>query len=79
MSRKYLMGRISGTSGHGKLLCDAVNNDPKNVPSHEAIAARSKEIWSAEGNPEGLDLDHWLRAETELCENFKPERDAEEP
>jgi hypothetical protein len=54
-----------------------VNNDPKNVPSHEAIAARSKEIWSAEGNPEGLDLDHWLRAETELCENYKQERGAE--
>jgi hypothetical protein len=54
-----------------------MNKDPKHVPSHEAIAARPKEIGAPEENPEGLDLDHWLRAETELCENYKQERGAE--
>jgi hypothetical protein len=40
--------------------------NPDNPPSHEAIAARAKEIWSAEGNPDGRHLDHWLQAEKEL-------------
>ena len=54
-----------------------MNKDPKRVSSREAITARPKETGAPEGNPEGLDLDHWLRAKTELCENYQEERGAE--
>jgi hypothetical protein len=30
------------------------------------IAQRAFEIWDHEGRPEGRELEHWLRAETEL-------------
>jgi hypothetical protein len=50
-----------------------MNNDPEDVPAPEVMTARPKEVGSAEGEPEGWDLDRWLRAETELCDNFKPE------
>jgi DUF2934 family protein len=47
------------------------------------IAERAYRIWEGEGRPVGRDLDHWLRAESELhaeCEKpvaqvqSKPER-----
>ena len=31
------------------------------------IAERAHRIWEAEGKPEGKDLEHWLRAETETA------------
>lgn len=30
------------------------------------VALRAYAIWESEGRPHGYDLDHWLRAETEL-------------
>jgi|APCry1669188910_1035180.scaffolds.fasta_scaffold345856_1 hypothetical protein len=35
-------------------------------PSHSEIAGRAYELWVAEGRPQGSELHHWLRAETEL-------------
>jgi hypothetical protein len=52
--------------------------NPDNPPSHEAIAARAKEIWSAEGNPDGRHLDHWLQAEKELRGEAEPANSAKE-
>lgn len=34
---------------------------------HVKIEARAYEIWVHEGCPEGHDLDHWLRAESEIA------------
>ena len=34
--------------------------------SHDQIAARAREIWEAEGRPEGKAADHWWQAEAEL-------------
>jgi hypothetical protein len=51
--------------------------NPNNPPSHEAIAARAKEIWSAEGNPDGRHLDHWLQAEKELRGEGRPANSAQ--
>ncbi len=50
--------------------------NPVKNPSHEAIAARAKEIWSAEGKPEGQELAHWYRAENELRHGDHSEADA---
>lgn len=36
------------------------------VSSQDKIRQRAFEIWEAEGHPQGRDLDHWLRAESEL-------------
>jgi hypothetical protein len=36
------------------------------IPVSE-IAMRAYYIWEAEGRPEGRDIDHWLRAESELA------------
>lgn len=35
-------------------------------PSHEDIARRAHEIWTARGGPSGYDIGHWLEAEREL-------------
>lgn len=40
--------------------------ETQDAPSDEAIRQRSQEIWEREGRPEGLALDHWLRARAEL-------------
>ncbi len=37
-----------------------------NPPSHEDIARRAHEIWTARGNTHGYDIGHWLEAEREL-------------
>jgi hypothetical protein len=36
------------------------------VTDHEKIRLRAFQIWEAEGRPEGMDLEHWQRAEFEL-------------
>lgn len=41
--------------------------------SYEEISKRAFEIWEKEGQPEGRELDHWLKAEQEL-EEEKPNR-----
>ena len=33
---------------------------------HTEIAKRAYTMWELEGRPTGRDLEHWLRAETEL-------------
>lgn len=38
---------------------------PTRIPA-EKIAQRAFEIWIANGRPEGMDLQNWLRAEAEL-------------
>jgi hypothetical protein len=35
--------------------------------THQAIQERSYFIWESEGRPHGRHLEHWMRAETELC------------
>jgi hypothetical protein len=34
----------------------------------QALRERAYAIWEREGRPDGKDMDHWLRAETELIE-----------
>jgi hypothetical protein len=34
--------------------------------SYEEIAKRAFEIWQREGEPEGREQEHWLRAESQL-------------
>jgi hypothetical protein len=43
-----------------------------NHPSHEDIARRAHEIWTASGNTHGLDIGHWLEAERELMVEAAP-------
>jgi hypothetical protein len=38
-------------------------------PTAEMVAARAYEIYLEEGRPEGRQLEHWVRAETELLKN----------
>ncbi|MDE2229310.1 MAG: DUF2934 domain-containing protein [Alphaproteobacteria bacterium] len=40
---------------------------------------RAYQIWESEGCPEGRDLDHWYRAETELAVTASPTVVAEDP
>jgi hypothetical protein len=35
-------------------------------PDRSLVAQRAYEIWQREGCPEGRDMEHWLRAESEL-------------
>ncbi len=35
--------------------------------SRTDIAVRAYQIWESEGRPDGQDIDHWFRAEAELC------------
>ena len=35
-------------------------------PLQTAIRERARELWEADGRPEGRALDHWLRAEREV-------------
>jgi regulation of enolase protein 1 (concanavalin A-like superfamily) len=37
-------------------------------PSHDEIAQRAYEIYEASGFMQGLDMEHWLRAEAELAQ-----------
>jgi DUF2934 family protein len=45
-----------------------VMNTPQNIPSHDAISNRAREIWESSGQIEGRDLENWLQAEKELLE-----------
>jgi hypothetical protein len=36
--------------------------------THEEIAKRAREIWEAEGRPEGRAAEHWFKAENDLHE-----------
>jgi hypothetical protein len=47
----------------------AVNTSSTNwTPTHDEIAAQAYQIYLREGCVEGRDMDHWLRAESELRE-----------
>jgi hypothetical protein len=47
--------------------------------SHESIARRAYEIWQTEGCPDGRDMEHWLRALSELkAQSNGTEREREE-
>jgi len=39
---------------------------PLEEPNREEIAAAAYSIWEQEGRPEGRDLEHWLRAKTQV-------------
>lgn len=43
-----------------------VMNPTVTTPSHDAIARRAHDLWSAQGRPEGQDLANWLEAERQL-------------
>jgi hypothetical protein len=45
-----------------------VMNTPQNIPSHDAISNRAREIWESSGQIDGRDLENWLQAERELLE-----------
>jgi hypothetical protein len=47
-----------------KLLREVTMPDDK----EQALRERAYAIWEREGRPDGKDMDHWLRAETELIE-----------
>jgi hypothetical protein len=36
------------------------------LPAHDDIAARAREIWASRGKPVGEDLDIWLEAQREF-------------
>ncbi len=42
----------------------------RSLPSHEAIAARAREIWESRGRPTGEDLDIWLEAQGQVIEEL---------
>jgi hypothetical protein len=44
----------------------AINGTELPRPTNEEIAARAYSIYVNEGQVEGRDMDHWLRAEAEL-------------
>ena len=39
---------------------------PSRKPTTEQVSARAHQIWLDAGKPQGLALEHWLRAEREL-------------
>jgi hypothetical protein len=45
-----------------------VMNTPQNIPSHDAISNRARELWESSGQIDGRDLENWLQAEKELLE-----------
>jgi hypothetical protein len=48
-------------------------------PSHPEIARRAYELWEAEGRPHGGELQHWLRAETELMARLRATAGGKKP
>ncbi len=38
-------------------------NNMKWMPAHDAVAAKAKELWESEREPEGRSLEHWFKAE----------------
>ena len=47
-------------------------------PSEDEIARTAYQIWENEGRPSGQELDHWLRAKTQMTEG-KPPAGRQEP
>ncbi len=45
---------------------------PMSEPTREDIAAAAHATWEQEGRPEGRDVEHWLKAETELRQGQRP-------
>jgi hypothetical protein len=41
-------------------------------PTHEAIAARARQLWEEAGRPAGRDEEFWLRAEQQLRSESRP-------
>jgi hypothetical protein len=41
------------------------------TPTHDQIAQRAYEIFVERGRPEGRDQEHWLLAESQLCQGKK--------
>lgn len=39
------------------------------TPTHDEIAERAYRIWQDRGSPEGSDIEIWLEAERQLCDN----------
>ena len=55
---------LTAASDHGAIL---ETTTPPALP-HDVIAMRAYELYLGDGAPEGRDLEHWLRAESELRE-----------
>ena len=47
----------------------AISSGEGQSTKEQAIGERAYAIWEGEGRPDGKDLDHWLRAETEIISN----------
>jgi len=41
-------------------------------PTHDAIAARARQLWAEAGRPTGRDEEFWLRAEQQLSSGAVP-------
>src|SRR2546423_391219 len=48
------------------------------APTHDQVAALAHAIWIDRGRPEGMDLDHWLEAERQLCGEVRVPATADE-
>jgi hypothetical protein len=42
------------------------NTEMQTIPDQELVARRAREIWEAEGRPEGRHAEHWRQAEQEF-------------
>jgi hypothetical protein len=54
-------------------------NIPHNIPSHDAISIRARDIWESSGQIDGQDLANWLQAEKELLDETPAEAGNEGP
>ena len=45
-------------------------------PTHDEIAAAAQRIYESEGRPQGMAMDHWLRAESQLIAQRKAEAES---
>ncbi|MFC5069064.1 DUF2934 domain-containing protein [Flaviflagellibacter deserti] len=49
------------------------------MDKEERIRLRAYEIWIQLGQPEGREREHWEQARREMCDQFRPEPDADGP
>jgi hypothetical protein len=48
-----------------------VTTQSRPVPTHAEIALCAMTIWQAEGQPQGRDVEHWLKAEARLSKEWQ--------
>lgn len=65
-------GRLSGMKSKKSYRSGATGSSAsRTAPSPEQIAALAHAIWIDRGQPEGMDIDHWLEAERQLKGDFR--------